>query len=76
MTLKILSAAVVLLSALSSNSWAQQSGTEEERRACAPDVNKFCSAVIEQGDLVILSCLQQNPKLSKACDQVLTSHGQ
>jgi hypothetical protein len=33
--------------------------------------------VIDQGDLVILSCLQQNrPKISNACDQVLKSHGQ
>jgi len=33
--------------------------------------------VIDQGDLVILSCLQQNrTKISAACDQVLKSHGQ
>jgi hypothetical protein len=32
---------------------------------------------MDQGDLVILSCLQQNrPKLTKACNQVLVSHGQ
>ena len=33
--------------------------------------------VIDQGDLTILSCLQENrPKLTSACDQVLKSHGQ
>jgi hypothetical protein len=32
---------------------------------------------MDQGDFVILACLQQNrPKLTKACSQVLTSHGQ
>jgi hypothetical protein len=32
---------------------------------------------MDQGDLVILSCLKENrPKLSKACSQVLVSHGQ
>ena len=33
--------------------------------------------VIDQGDFTILACLQQHrPKITKACDQVLKSHGQ
>jgi hypothetical protein len=55
----------------------QHSGTEEEQKACAKDVSKFCRPLMDQGDLVILSCLQQNrSKLTKACNDVLVSHGQ
>jgi hypothetical protein len=55
----------------------QRSGTPEEQKACSRDVQRFCRPVIDQGDLTILSCLQQHrPKLTAACDQVLKSHGQ
>jgi hypothetical protein len=55
----------------------QRSGTPEEQKACNRDVQHFCRPMIDQGDLVILSCLQQNrAKISKACDAVLKSHGQ
>ena len=55
----------------------QRSGTPEEQKACSRDVQRFCRPVIDQGDLIILSCLQQNrPKLTAACNQVLVSHGQ
>jgi hypothetical protein len=55
----------------------QRSGTPEEQKACSRDVQRHCRPVIDQGDLVILSCLQQNrPKLSAACDHVLKDHGQ
>ena len=55
----------------------QRSGTPEEQKACSRDVQRFCRPVIDQGDLTILGCLQDNrPKLTSACDQVLKSHGQ
>ncbi len=55
----------------------QRSGTPEEQKACARDVQRHCRAVIDQGDFTILACLQQNrPKLTAACDQVLKNHGQ
>ena len=55
----------------------QRSGTPEEQKACNRDVQRFCRAVIDQGDFTILACLQQNrPKLTPACDQVLKNHGQ
>jgi hypothetical protein len=55
----------------------QRSGTPEEQKACSRDVQRFCRHVIDQGDLTILACLQQNrPKISPACNAVLTSHGQ
>lgn len=60
--------------------FAQQparSGTAQEQAACSRDVQKFCRKIMDQGDLVILSCLQQNrPKISKPCNAVLVSHGQ
>ncbi|MDB5633444.1 MAG: hypothetical protein JWR49_2299 [Tardiphaga sp.] len=55
----------------------QRSGTEQEQKACTRDVQRFCRPLMDQGDLIILSCLKENrPKLSKACDAVLVSHGQ
>ena len=56
---------------------SRRSGTPEEQKACARDVQRFCRPVIDQGDFTILACLQQNrPKITPACDQVLKSHGQ
>ena len=55
----------------------QRSGTVDEQKACARDVERFCRPVIDQGDFTILACLQQNrPKISAACDKVLKDHGQ
>ena len=52
---------------------AQQQGHD----ACARDVSRFCRAHMQEGDQVVLACLKQNRgKLSKACQQVLTDHGQ
>jgi hypothetical protein len=40
-------------------------------------VQKHCRSIMDQADLIVLSCLQQNrPKLTKACDKVLAEHGQ
>jgi hypothetical protein len=55
----------------------QRSGTAAEQKACARDVQRFCRAMMDQGDFVILACLQQNrTKLTGSCRQVLTNHGQ
>jgi len=55
----------------------QRSGSAEEQKACARDVQRFCRPVIDQGDFTILACLQENrPKISTACDAVLKTHGQ
>jgi hypothetical protein len=54
-----------------------RSGTPREQKACAKDVSRYCRAVMNDADLVILSCLQQHrAKISKACNAVLVSHGQ
>ena len=72
--------AALLSLSVSAGAMAQQQqhgGTPDEQKACAHDVQKFCRAVMNDNDLVVLSCLQQNrQKLTKACDQVLTNHGQ
>jgi hypothetical protein len=72
--------ALILLSlSFSTGAIAQQqrSGTPEEQAACSRDVQRYCRQIIDQGDFVVLACLQQNrPKLTKACDQVLKNHGQ
>ena len=45
--------------------------------ACARDVSRFCRAHMNDGDMVVLACLKQNRhRLSKACEKVLTDHGQ
>ena len=76
---KFLLACTLLSISASTGAIAQQqrSGTPEEQKACARDVQRFCRPVIDQGDLVILSCLQQNrAKISRPCDAVLKNHGQ
>jgi hypothetical protein len=76
---KLILAVILASAALSSVAVAQQqrSGTKQEQEACSRDVSRYCRPLMDQGDLVILSCLQQNrPKISKACNQVLLSHGQ
>jgi hypothetical protein len=54
-----------------------QMGTPEERAACRPDVRKHCSKIdISKGE-THLGCLKLNrEKLGKACQDVLTKHGQ
>jgi hypothetical protein len=60
---------VVLASAVS----AQQQGHD----ACARDVSRFCRAYMNSGDSAVLACLQQSrSRISRACDKVLTEHGQ
>jgi Cysteine rich repeat len=71
--------ALILLSlAVSTGAIAEErSGTPDEQKACARDVQRYCRPVIDQGDFTILACLQQNrPKLTLACNQVLKDHGQ
>jgi hypothetical protein len=70
-------AAVCLSLLIPTAAMAQQSGTPEEQRACGGNVHRYCRAVLGQGDLAVLGCLQQNrARLSAACSKVLTDHGQ
>jgi hypothetical protein len=62
---------------LSTAAFAQSMGTPQEQAACSRDAQRFCRSVISQGDMAVLACFQQNrPRISRACDAVLRSHGQ
>jgi hypothetical protein len=51
-------------------------GTPEEQAACRQDSVTLCRDAIPDS-LRVLACLQQNRnRISKACRQVLESHGQ
>jgi hypothetical protein len=64
---------IILLLIFASSASAQQLGQD----ACARDVTRFCRAVMNNGDGAVLACLKQHrTRLSKACDKVLTDHGQ
>jgi Cysteine rich repeat len=53
--------------------FAQQ---QQGHDACARDASRFCRAHLNDGDQVVLACLQQNrARLSKTCQQTLASHG-
>lgn len=54
-----------------------QSATPEDERACSPSVKRYCSAVVQGGDMAILACLQQNrSRIAPSCQQVLIKYGQ
>jgi cysteine rich repeat protein len=73
----LLALALLSLSVPTTAAMAQGRGTDAEQKACSRDAQRHCRAVLDQGDLVVLSCLQQNrSKISPACDAVLKSHGQ
>jgi hypothetical protein len=60
---------------LTMSSASAQSAREHD--ACARDVARFCRSVMNNGDQMVLACLQQNrQRLSHACGKVLTEHGQ
>ena len=67
----------LVLSVLASTVVLAHSGTDQEEKACTPDVHRFCRKLMDQGDFTILGCLKENrAKLSVACRDVLVSHGQ
>jgi hypothetical protein len=56
---------------------ACSASAQQGHDACARDVSRFCRARMNDGDQIVLACLKQNrARLSKACDKVLTEHGQ
>jgi hypothetical protein len=63
---------IVPLVLFASAASAQRQGED----ACARDVSRHCRKVMNDGDQVVLACLQQNrARISKACQKVLTDHG-
>ena len=56
--------------------FASAASAQQGHDACARDVSRFCRAQMNDGDQIVLACLQQNrARISKACQQVLASHG-
>lgn len=73
---------LTLVAGFATEAFAQQqqpqprSAREYEEKACGRDVSRYCKAVINESDLTILNCLQQNrPKISQACQKVLKDNG-
>jgi hypothetical protein len=56
---------------------ASMASAQQGHDACARDVSRFCRAHMNDGDQIVLACLKQNrARLSRACEKVLTDHGQ
>jgi hypothetical protein len=48
-----------------------------QQSTCTRDVTRFCRAHMNDGDMVVLQCLQQNRgRLSAACRKTLADNGQ
>ena len=70
-------AAWLMLPSLVQAQTAPQQGTADEQKACQSDARRHCRAVLEHGDMAVLTCLQQHRnKLTRGCREVLTHHGQ
>jgi hypothetical protein len=73
---KILLPLAMLLS-LSTESFAQHAGTDQDEKACTRDVQRLCRKLMDQGDFVVLACLKENrTRLHPTCRDVLIRHGQ
>jgi len=76
MTLKKVLLLTFIVSSLAAAPAFAQNTRDAQERACGRDVSRFCKAVSDAGDMVILSCLQQNrTKISAACQKVLKDNG-
>ncbi len=65
---------IISLILCASGASAQQ---QQGHDACARDVTRFCRSVMNNGDGAVLACLKEHrTRLTKACDKVLTDHGQ
>ncbi|HKU06261.1 MAG TPA: cysteine rich repeat-containing protein [Bradyrhizobium sp.] len=71
MTRFLFAIALVLITASSAS--AQQRPGQD---ACGRDASRFCRAHLNDGDQVVLACLQQHrAKLTKACQATLAANG-
>jgi cysteine rich repeat protein len=73
MTRFFFSIALVLIAAGGASAQQPQKPGQD---ACGRDASRFCRAHLGEGDMVVLSCLQQHrAKLSKACQATLAANG-
>jgi hypothetical protein len=55
---------------------ASAASAQQGHDACARDVTRFCRTHMNDGDQVVLGCLQQNrSRISRACAKTMTDHG-
>ena len=55
---------------------AASASAQQGQDACTRDASRFCRAHLNDGDMAVLACLQQNrARLSKACQATLAAHG-
>jgi hypothetical protein len=72
-----LMAALLMLPTTAQAQMAPNRGTPEDQKACSGDARRHCRAVLDQGDMAVLACLQQQQrKLTRKCRVVLRKHGQ
>jgi hypothetical protein len=69
--------AALALMSISSMAFAEESGTPEQRAACASDVRRFCHKLKESdGSDAYLQCFElHRDDLSKTCDAMLKNYG-
>ena len=76
MTLKKALFLSMIAGVMATQAFAQDNSRASQERSCGRDVSRFCKPVMDAGDMVILSCLQQNrAKISQACQKVLKDNG-
>ena len=55
---------------------ASAASAQQGHDACARDVARVCRAHMNDGDQVVLACLQQNrSRISRACAKTMADHG-
>jgi hypothetical protein len=75
--LAVIALSVGALLIVSAPSQAQDDMRARGDRACGVDAKRVCKKFNGQGDMVMLSCFQQNKvRLSRSCSKFLTSIGQ
>jgi len=66
-----------LLASLSTQTFAQHPGADQDEKVCLPDVKWFCRKWIDQGDFTLVAGLKENrARLHQACLDALIRHGQ
>ena len=55
---------------------ASAASAQQGHDACARDVTRYCRAHMNEGDQIVLACLQQNrSRISRACAKIMAEHG-
>lgn len=66
----------LMLSALLVATGASAQDFQRNDQGCGRDASRFCRAVLDQGDMAVLACLQQHrAKLTKICAKTLADNG-